>query len=75
MVFAAPREWLVASLTSQLVVNTTGPSQHQHRLTPSVQVRLSDKVTVVASERESFGVTDAARRRGLIVQLFLKTVN
>ena len=75
MVFAAPREWLVASLTSQLVVNTTGPSQHQHRLTPSVQVRLSDKVTVVASERESFGVTEAARRRGLIVQLFLKTVN
>ena len=75
MVFAAPREWLVASLTSQFVVNTTGPSQHQHRLTPSVQLRISDKVTVVASERESFGVTDAARRRGLIVQLFLKTVN
>jgi hypothetical protein len=75
MVFAAPREWLVASLTSQLVVNTTGPSPHQHRLTPSVQIRLSDKVTVVASERESFGVTDAARRRGLIVQLFLKTLN
>ena len=75
MVFAAPREWLVASLTSQLVVNTTGTPQHQHRLTPSVQLRISDKVTVVASERESYGVTGAARRRGLMVQLFLKTVN
>jgi hypothetical protein len=75
MVFAAPREWLVASLTSQLVVNTTGQSQHQHRLTPSVQLRMSDKATIVASERESFGVSDAARRRGFMVQLFLKTVN
>ena len=75
MVFAAPYEWLIASLTSQLVVNTTSDAQHQHRLSPSVQVRISDKVTVVASERESFGATDDTRRRGVLVQLFLKTVN
>ena len=74
VLFTAPFEWLVASVASQYSVDLASRARDVHRLSPSVQIRVSDNITFAITEREMFGPTSADRGRSLAIQLFMKTV-
>ena len=71
-VFVAPREWLVLSLGAEYVP-IDGTGRYTYRLLPSVQVRVSDKLTFVAGQKDRFTDPDRVHGRSFIVQLYLKT--
>jgi hypothetical protein len=73
-VFYAPREWLVTSLAAEhLVVN--GPKDsHVYRLTPGVQTRISDNLTLIFNMRDAFTGVASGRTRSFSVQLAVKTI-
>jgi len=65
VLFTAPFEWLVASVASQYSVDLASRTRDVHRLSPSVQIRVSDNITFAITEREMFGPTSADRGRSL----------
>jgi hypothetical protein len=72
-VFYAPREWLVTSLAAEHLV--IGAAQrHTYRLTPGVQMRISDNLTVILNTRDAFTGATAGRSRTYLVQVAVKTV-
>ena len=73
-IFFAAKEWLVTSLAAEdLVIDGPRPS-HTYRLTPGVQVRFSDNLTVIVNTRDVFTGVSAGRTRTFSVQLAVKTV-
>jgi hypothetical protein len=71
-VFAVPREWLVLTLGGEYVA-LDGKGTYTYRLLPSVQVRVSDKLTIVAGPQSRFTDPDRVQGRSFSVQLYLKT--
>lgn len=74
-VFFAPKEWLVTSLAAEhLVIDGISRPAHTYRLTPAVQARLSDNLTVTFNMRDIFTEARGARSRTFTVQLAAKSV-
>ena len=74
-VFFAPKEWLVTSLAGEhLVVEGIAPRAHTYRLTPAVQARLSDNLTLIFNVRDIFVDARTARSRTFSVQVAVKSV-
>jgi hypothetical protein len=74
-VFFAPKEWLVTSLAAEhLVVDGPASQAHTYRVTPAVQARLSDNLTVIFNVRDLFIDARTARSRTFAVQLAVKSV-
>lgn len=74
-VFFAAKEWLVTSLAAEhLVVDGLARASHTYRLTPSVQARLSQNVTVIVNMRDVFADARSARSRTFSAQVAVKTV-
>jgi hypothetical protein len=71
-VFAAPREWLILTLGGEYVP-LDGRGTYTYRLLPSVQVRVSDKLTVVAGPKSRFTDPERVHRSSFSVQVYLKT--
>ena len=73
-IFLAAKEWLVTSLAAEHLV-VDGPRQsHTYRLTPGVQLRFSDNLTVIVNARDTFTGASAGRTRTFSVQVAVKTV-
>ena len=73
-VFFAPKEWLVASLAAEhLVIDGISPV-HTYRLTPAVQTRLSDSLTLIFNMRDVFVDAASARSRTFSVQVAVKSI-
>lgn len=74
-VFFAPKEWLVTSLAAEhLVVDGIARPAHTYRLTPAVQARFSDNLTVIFNVRDIFVDARTARSRTFSVQVAVKSV-
>lgn len=74
-VFFAPKEWLVASLAAEhLVIDGLTSPVHTYRLTPAVQTRLSDNLTLIFNMRDVFVDAAAARSRTFSVQVAVKSI-
>ena len=74
-VFFAPKEWLVTSLAAEhLVVEGLARPSHTYRLTPSVQARLSQNVTVIVNMRDVFVDARTGRSRTFGAQVAVKSV-
>jgi hypothetical protein len=75
-VFFAPKEWLVTSLAAEHLVIDGGADavQHTYRLTPGVQTRLSDSLTLIFNVRDVFVDAAAARSRTFTVQVAVKSI-
>ena len=74
-VFFAPKEWLVTSLAAEhLVVDALSSRVHTYRLTPGVQTRLSDSLTLNFTMRDIFVDAAAARSRTFTVQVAVKSI-
>lgn len=74
-VFFAPREWLVTSLAAEhLVIDGITRPTHTYRLTPAVQTRLSDNLTLTFNMRDIFADARSARSRTFTVQVAAKSV-
>ena len=74
-VFFAPKEWLVTSLAAEhVVVEGLATRTHTYRLTPAVQARLSDSLTLIFNARDIFVDARTARSRTFGVQLAVKSV-
>ena len=74
-VFFAPKEWLVTSLAAEhLVVDGIARRAHTYRLTPAVQARLSDNLTLIFNVRDIFVDARTARSRTFSVQVAVKSV-
>jgi len=73
-VFFVPVEWLVTSLAAEhLVVDAARPT-HVYRLTPGVQARISDNLTLIVNMRDAFTGVTSGRTRTFAVQLAVKSV-
>jgi hypothetical protein len=73
-IFFAAKEWLVTSLAAEDLVVDGPHRNHTYRLTPGVQLRFSDNLTVVFNTREVFTGVGAGRTRTFSIQLAVKTV-
>jgi len=73
-VFFAPKEWLVTSLAAEDLVVGAAKASHIYRLTPGVQTRLTNNLTVIVNMRDAFTGVAAGRTRTFSVQLAMKTV-
>jgi hypothetical protein len=73
-VFFAPKEWLVTSLAAEHLVVDAAQQTHLYRLTPGVQTRISDNLTIIVNMREAFTGVAAGRARTFSVQLAVKSV-
>ena len=74
-VFFAAKEWLVTSLAAEhLVIDGLARPSHTYRLTPSVQARLSQNVTVIVNMRDVFPDASSARSRTFSAQVAVKSV-
>ena len=74
-VFFAPKEWLVTSLAAEHLVIEGGVAPlHTYRLTPGVQTRLSDSLTLIFNMRDIFVDAAAARARTFTVQVAVKSI-
>ena len=74
-VFFAPKEWLVTSLAAEhLVIDGITNPVHTYRLTPGVQTRLSDSLTLNFNMRDIFVDASTARSRTFTVQVAVKSI-
>jgi hypothetical protein len=74
-VFFAPKEWLVTSLAAEhLVIDGLVRPTHTYRLTPAVQTRLSDNLTLLFNMRDIFVDARTDRSRTFSVQVAVKSV-
>jgi len=73
-VFFAPVEWLVTSLAAEHLVVDAAQQTHVYRLTPGVQARISDNLTLIVNMREAFTGVQTGRARTFSVQLAVKSV-
>ena len=73
-VFFAPVEWLVTSVAAEHLVVDAAQQTHLYRLTPGVQARISDNLTIIVNMREAFTGVAAARARTFSIQLAVKSV-
>jgi len=73
-VFFAPVEWLVTSVAAEHLVVDAAKQTHLYRLTPGVQTRISDNLTLIVNMREAFTGVEAGRARTFSVQLAVKSV-
>ena len=74
-VFFAPKEWLVTSLAAEhLVIEGAAAPVHTYRLTPGVQTRLSDSLTLIFNVRDIFVDASAARSRTFTAQVAVKSI-
>jgi hypothetical protein len=73
-VFFAPVEWLVTSLAAEHHVVDALQQTQVYRLTPGVQARISDNLTLIVNMREAFTGVAAGRARTFSVQLAVKSV-
>ena len=74
-VFFAAKEWLVTSLAAEhLVIDGLARPSHTYRLTPSVQARLTQNVTVIVNMRDVFLDARSARSRTFSAQVAVKSV-
>jgi len=73
-VFFAPVEWLVTSVAAEHLVVDALQQTHVYRLTPGVQARISDNLTLIVNMREAFTGVVASRARTFSVQLAVKSV-
>lgn len=74
-VFFAPKEWLVTSLAAEhLVVDGLARRAHTYRLTPAVQARLTDNLTLIFNVRDIFVDARTGRSRTFSVQAAVKSV-
>jgi hypothetical protein len=74
-VFFAAKEWLVTSLAAEhLVIDGLAGPSHTYRLTPSVQARLSQNVTLIFNMRDVFLDASSARSRTFSAQVAVKSV-
>jgi|RhiMetdeSRZDD1v2_1073273.scaffolds.fasta_scaffold365168_2 hypothetical protein len=73
-VFFAAKEWLVTSLAAEDLVVDGSRRSHTYRLTPGVQLRFSDNLTVIFNARDTFTGATAGRTRTFSLQLAVKTV-
>lgn len=73
-VFFAPVEWLVTSLAAEHLVVDAARQSHVYRLTPGVQARISDNLTLFVNMRDAFTGVEAGRARTFSVQLAVKSV-
>jgi hypothetical protein len=72
--FAAPWEWLVASLIGEQSVERGAPRERVFRWRPELQARLSPNVTITASARNDSTRPADGTARLYLVQVALKTV-
>jgi hypothetical protein len=72
--FFAPVEWLVTSLAAEHLVVDAAQQTHVYRMTPGVQARISDNLTVIVNMREAFTGIATSRARTFSVQLAVKSV-
>jgi len=73
-VFFAPVEWLVTSVAAEHLVVDAAQQTHLYRLTPGVQARISDNLTIIVNVREAFTGVAAGRARTFSIQLAVKSV-
>jgi hypothetical protein len=73
-VFLAAKEWLVTSLAAEDLVVDGPRRSHTYRLTPGVQLRFSDNLTVIFNARDTFTGASAGRTRTFSLQVAVKTV-
>jgi hypothetical protein len=74
-VFFAAKEWLVTSLAAEhLVIDGLARPTHTYRITPSVQARLTQNVTVIVNMRDVFTDARSARSRTFAAQVAVKSV-
>jgi hypothetical protein len=74
-VFFAPKEWLVTSLAAEhLVANGAAAKSHTYRLTPGVQARISDNLTLILNVRDVFTGPVDRRSRVYSLQVAVKSV-
>lgn len=73
-VFFAPVEWLVTSLAAEHLVVDAAQQTHVYRLTPGVQARISDNLTLIVNMRDAFTGIASSRARTFSVQLAVKSV-
>jgi len=73
-VFFAPVEWLVTSLAAEHLVVDAAQQTHVYRLTPGVQARISDNLTLILNMRDAFTGVQAGRTRTFSIQLAVKSV-
>jgi hypothetical protein len=73
-VFFAPVEWLVTSIAAEHLVVDAANQTHVYRLTPGVQTRISDNLTLIVNMREAFTGVPAGRARTFSIQLAVKSV-
>ena len=73
-IFLAAKEWLVTSLAAEDLVVDGPRRSHTYRLTPGVQLRFSDNLTVIVNARDTFTGASAGRTRTFSVQVAVKTV-
>ena len=71
--FFAPVEWLVTSLAAEHLVVDAAQQTQVYRLTPGVQARISDNLTLIVNMREAFTGVTAGRARTFSVQLAVKS--
>jgi hypothetical protein len=72
--FFAPVEWLVTSLAAEHLVVDAAQLTHVYRMTPGVQARISDNLTLIVNMREAFTGIASSRARTFSVQLAVKSV-
>jgi len=72
--FFAPVEWLVTSLAAEHLVVDAAQQTHVYRLTPGVQARISDNLTLIVNMREAFTGVTTGRARTFSIQLAVKSV-
>lgn len=74
-VFFAPKEWLVTSLAAEhLVIDGVTSPVHTYRLTPGVQTRISDSLTLIFNVRDVFVDAATARSRTFTMQVAVKSI-
>jgi len=73
-VFFAPVEWLVTSVAAEHLVVDAAQQTHVYRLTPGVQARISDNLTLIVNVRDAFTGVAAGRTRTFAIQLAVKSV-
>ena len=73
-VFFAPVEWLVTSVAAEHLVVDAARQTHVYRLTPGVQARISDNLTLIVNMRDAFTGVAAGRTRTFSIQLAVKSV-
>jgi hypothetical protein len=72
--FFAPVEWLVTSLAAEHLIVDAAQQTHVYRLTPGVQARISDNLTLIVNTRDAFTGSASGRARTFSVQLAVKSV-